>query len=821
VGARPLAGAALAFAAGLGLGAWLPQRPAVALAAAASVVAAWVVLLGAGRETAGTLAGVAAMAAAGAAWSQADLRSVYRAGAVPEGDAVLVGRLVEPARPRGDATVLRLGAARLRTGGRTFAAELPVEVFVRGRLAGIRIGELLRVRGRAAEVRADRNLGWFPRPARAVGDRVGLRVFCAGPAWARREGREGGRGPDAAVLRWREAASRFWAGAPPPASAILDALTTGERAAIPEATREAFLRSGLTHILAISGMNVAFLAALVYLGLRRLLACVEPLALRRPVQPLAAVATLPFLWFFCRFSGSQIPVGRAALTAAAAMVAVVLWRRVDPLDGCAVAGCAILATDPRALYSASFQLSFAAVAALALAAPRLAPAATGQEATGPVARLRRGARAILLASAAAGGATAPLVAFHFQQVNLVGPVANLVAVPLSGMLVLPAAWLALAAEAAWPALGELLRAVAVRLADVLVAVAGFFAAPSWASVGTPRPPPLLVLALLALVAALLLPRAGPARRRARLGAAAAVLAAAIAWRAGAAAAGLRAVFLDVGQGLAAAVLPPGGGVLLVDAGPRWGDDDAGRRIVAPALRRLGVARLDALALTHTHPDHAGGVASVLRELKVERVWVPAVTGEVGDAVLRDALARHRRGGGQLEALGRGAVRPVGEGATARVLWPPAAGGERRVRAGGENARSLVLLVAWDAGAVLVTGDAGPREADALRVTAAVWGPRVPLVLQAPHHGGSAEACAAFADAWRPRLSVVPVGRNSYGHPRPDALAALEAAGEVARTDRDGAVLVVETLRGLRARTWRGLAQGRSWPERLRWAAVGW
>ena len=218
-------------------------------------------------------------------------------------------------------------------------------------------------------------------------------------------------------------------------------------------------------------------------------------------------------------------------------------------------------------------------------------------------------------SLAASAVTAPLVAFHFQQVSLVGPLANLVAVPFTGFVVLPAGWLALAAAALWAPAGQCVAAAAIwsaerargnrrvvcaarvgdsqhrasaAAADVLPGGSGLCAAaPSDAFVcGVVRRP--------GCVAAIAGGGWAVATHRREL---------------------LVAV-LDVGQGLACAVMLPGGGSLLYDAGPRWRDYDAGERIVVPALRRLGVTRLETLAISHPHPDHDGGVGGGAPEMRV-------------------------------------------------------------------------------------------------------------------------------------------------------------------------------------------------------------
>jgi competence protein ComEC len=121
--------------------------------------------------------------------------------------------------------------------------------------------------------------------------------------------------------------------------------------------------------------------------------------------------------------------------------------------------------------------------------------------------------------------------------------------------------------------------------------------------------------------------------------------------------------------------------------------------------------------------------------------------------------------------------------------------------------------------IVLTGDAGPEASRAIAVAARTH-PRH-IALQAPHHGSSPEACGILAAALQPEVSVIPVGRNSYGHPKAGAVAALATGGRVLRTDRDGAVFIHSDGRGLAVRSWRDLSLGRTGPERLRWLAAGW
>jgi competence protein ComEC len=794
---RPLLAVTLAFICGVALGAWLPQEPAAWGWAAAVTLALWAAHLAAGRLAAGGRIGLAVFAIVGIFRLQSDLVPLY-AGSEPlaEGDTVARGRVARPAEVRDGETVLHLENALLRRDRATLRPGPPLQVLVPSGGAEYAVGDLLTVRGRLRLIRGDRNLGWFPGPIATRGKRCAARLVVASPAWIRHEGHDPGRGPGALVLRWRAAADAFWKVRPGAAGQVLNSLTTGERAGIPPGIQEAFVRSGLTHLLAISGMNVAFLAALVFLLLRRGLSLLEPLALRFAVQPVAAVLTLPSLWFFMLFSGSQIPVGRAVVSSAAGLAAVMLWRRVSPADAWGLAALAIVAWDPRSLFSASFQLSFAAVAALLLVAPRVvAPSWSAQPGEGRLLRLRRGVRSLFVVSLAASAVTAPLVAFHFQQVSLVGPLANLIAVPFTGFVVLPAGWLALTAAALWTPAGTHVAAAALWSAERLVEIACWFALPPWAILSTARPPPLLTLCLLAL-ACLLVP--GPTRRLQAwcVGGCAAAAIAAGGWAIATHRRELRVAVLDVGQGLAAAVLLPGGRTLLFDAGPRWRDYDAGARIVVPALRRLGVARLETLAISHPHPDHDGGVGAVRRELGVGATWRAEGT----------------------RALVRGEERALGGGVRALVINPPVAAGGT-VRDADANDRSLALLVSWRDAGVVLTGDAGPVLLAGLTAAAA----RLPahVALQVPHHGGSPEVCRMLSGALRPEASVISVGRNTYGHPRPGAVAALAVSGRVLRTDRDGAVFLRSDGRDFEVRTWHELSNGRTWPERVRWLVAGW
>jgi competence protein ComEC len=249
---------------------------------------------------------------------------------------------------------------------------------------------------------------------------------------------------------------------------------------------------------------------------------------------------------------------------------------------------------------------------------------------------------------------------------------------------------------------------------------------------------------------------------------------------------LRVTFLDVGQGDAAFVELPDGRRLLVDGGP-GGERrfDVGERVVAPFLWNRAVVSLDAVVMTHADPDHAGGLAAILRRFRVRELWENGIADplaeELGRLAARQGTVRRRLTAGDRIWLG---VVPF------TVLNPPAPPltGSPRGPASDENNNSLVLRVDWGLASFLLTGDL-EREGEAELVAR-----RRPLdhrILKVGHHGSRYSTTEEFLGAGRPALAVISAGRrNPFNHPTPEVLARLGQAGvRIYRTDRDGAVLI--------------------------------
>jgi competence protein ComEC len=585
-------------------------------------------------------------------------------------------------------------------------------------------------------------------------------------------------------------------GGTPDARAVLAALTTGDTAGLTPEVRQAFSRSGLAHLLSISGLHLGLVALGLYLALRWLLVRLPRLALRLDVRRLAAALCLPALLYYVLLTGAQAPVVRAGVMVAACLVAELLRRRADTAQTLAAAALVILGLWPQALFGASFQLSFAAAAGLVWAAPRLcarlgAPLAPTADAprAGPWARLRARLVQLCVVSLVAGLATAPLVAHHFGQVSWMGLLANLVAVPLSTWLIVP---LGLGAAVLLP-LGVTLAGpvadVGVWLCEGLVALARLLGGVPGASLELTPPGWLGVTLAYGVLVGLLIMGRGRLGR-ALVATAGALLVLGVAWSAWAPRLGgeLELVFLDVGQGDAILVRLPDGADLLVDGGPGpiGPGYDPADRVLLPALRALGVRRLEAVVATHRHPDHTGGLPAVLRALRPREVWWPPrqawAEDEAGSEAHAEVADAAREVGAVVRELGAG-DRPLERGgASVEVLWPPRQGTD----ALGENERSLVLRVAFGERRALLAAD---LEGEGERALTARGGDLRAELLKVGHHGSLGASASGFLQAVGARRAVISVGSgNPYGLPHASALARLRTAGvHWLRTDRDGAV----------------------------------
>lgn len=564
--------------------------------------------------------------------------------------------------------------------------------------------------------------------------------------------------------------------------ALLRALACGARGGLSAESRHAFAELGLAHLLSVSGLHLLLVAGFAFAGASRGLRVLAGLTpgrdLRRPALALAVAAAAAY----ALFSGFEVPVQRALCMVAAGAVALSRRRPIRGRSALLAAAALVLAAAPEALFEAGAQMSFAASAALL--GLRREPSAPPPGA-GRGARLVAHAKELLSVSAAAGAATAPLAATHLGVLSPAGLLANLLFVPVTGLVLLPAALLsalaALLAEAAdgcLAAAGAGLVALCARLADlVCVSVAAAAAwLPDARPVAAPRVSVLAASALLAVAAV-----RAPGLSRRVVACLAATLLLALAPPPSLSPGAPRAVFLDVGQG-DATLVQGRRGTLLVDAGLATPQGlDLGRSVVLPALAALGAERLDVLAVTHADADHAGGAAAILDAWPVGAVWLPA--GAEGDPGFDGVRARARAQGVALRRIS--AATPPQQVGDLRVTPLAPAPGPSRLRG---NDGSLVLQVEVAGRRILLPGDLeAAGEAQLLRGAADLASD----VLKLAHHGSRTSTTPRLLAGAAPRLAVVSAACGGrFAMPHPEIVARLEAAGVPwAWTGRDGALLV--------------------------------
>ncbi len=551
----------------------------------------------------------------------------------------------------------------------------------------------------------------------------------------------------------------------PPQAGLLRGMVLGDDATLPPGARRELRRAGLGHLVAASGANVALLAVL---------AMAAGAAVGIPLRG-RLLGMLVLIAVYVPLAGGGASIRRAGVMGAAAVAATLASRPSARWHALLLAAAVTLALDPASAADPGWQLSFAAVIAIAVLA---APVAEGLRCRGvPWAA----AEALALTVAATIG-TAPVSAARFGTVSLASLPANIVV----AAVVAPVTWLGMLAALA----AQVAPALAWPLVWLAAAPVAFITWTGHVAAGLPgaalRAPPALVLLGAGVAAASVI--WAPVRRAVRpaliTGCLAAVAAGGLRLAAGPdpgpAATGAGVAFLDVGQG-DATVLFDHGHAILIDTGPPDGP-------VVRRLRALGIHRLDALLVTHAQADHDGAGAQVVRALPVGAL----LDGRDG---VRDSAgaALDRARPGPARSLVPRAGSTIRAGAiTLQVLWP----GPGRTGAGEDpNARAVVALARVGGLRVLLTADA---ESDVL----APLDPPPVDVLKVSHHGSADAGLAPLLARLRPRLAVIEVGaRNTYGHPAPATLGALRGAGiPTLRTDRDGTVIV--SLRSGRLRVQR-------------------
>lgn len=622
----------------------------------------------------------------------------------------------------------------------------------------VRPGDIWRLQLSARRPHALRNPGGFD--AERLAHQRGITAV----AWARSGERLRSGGGSLDHFRWRVRQALLSRFPGQPAAGTVLALLTGDRLGIPSSGWDRYARTGITHLVAISGTHITMVAWLAGWMAARLWLLLPRAALWLPASRVAAVAGLACATGYGLLAGMEVPTQRTLLMLAVFLSARWLPGEWSGAQAWLLSLAVVLACDPLSVHAAGLWLSFLAVGLLMIGGM-----SSGEEG---------GWRAALRAQWLATWGLLPLSLALFARISWVALPVNVLAIPWVTFAVVPSAMLGLLLLPLSPEAGTRCWQLSVWLMTQLDTLLAWIAAWQWVASDLAVPGARLP-ALALLLVLLLMPRALPGRLLA------VIPALVLCWPQSALLPKqLRLTILDVGQGLAVHV-QTAHHELLYDTGPAMGTRaDAGSRVILPYLRWQGVQRLDRVLISHDHLDHTGGLNAVLAGISVRQLLGRQPAHAATDRVVMPCQAgQHWRW----------------DGVDFDVLWPVP-----ETTPAGENNRSCVLRIRVGGHGILLPGDLeAPGEAwltahlpaSALRADLLVLG----------HHGSRTSSTAAWLDAVRPREVVASSGhRNRYRHPSREVVERVAQREMIGwRTDRSGALRYTFTA-------------GEAFPQALRW-----
>lgn len=599
----------------------------------------------------------------------------------------------------------------------------------------------------------------------------------------------------------------IYANAPSPQREIIEAMTIGNQKAIPPDVRDNFAKTGTSHILSISGLHIGMVAAGGFLLILLLLKASEYLMLKFNIIKIATAAAFVPVIVYALVAGMGTTVLRSMLMTLAFLLALLIGKQRDLYNTLFGAALIILIAAPESLFEISFQLSFSAVFAILYIVPKFSNTTFGFLSSAPhrLQALIRWIYIFILVSTAATLGTLPIIVFYFNRVSAVTLIANLIAVPLLGMLTLALAMFFILTALFSPWLAGFLIQASSFFTGITVEIINWLAGLSWSAFNFTKPNmaeimlcyififllievitpgnknnqkgfssrhPLLIKSALLISLALILADAAYLVAKDKYST------------------DLKITAIDVGQGSATLVQLPHGTNMLIDGGGFHDSSfDMGKLVIAPFLYAQRIGKIDIVVLTHPHPDHLQGLIHIINNFNVKEVWCTGLKTDddlylLWEKTISDPKIKIKHLSSQSPPENISDV-------YLQCLWPllPPAQNNQGTSYDETNDSSLVMKITYGTRSFLVTGDIAAR-VEALLIRS---GQNLKSdLLFVPHHGSIHSSSMDFIRAVSCRYAIASAGKNNvFRHPHPAVIDRYTSAGvNIFRTDQDGAINVI-------------------------------
>jgi len=700
-----------------------------------------------------------------------------------------------PQRSRGE-TQLLIRSEKVILSDRHIPVEGHILLFLKEEGGSFHVGDRLRFLCRFYSPRGFQNPGGFSYERHLAFERIHMIGFLSVEnGWVKIG--EGFKNP---LLLWIEGLrdhirNFLQKEAVPRSSSILEALVLGEQGNISEEVKEHFIRTGIAHILAISGDHLGIVALLSCSLLIWILKRSEFLLLSISVKKWAAALTLPCILLYMFIAGGGISVIRATIMVIIFFLSILFNRDRNLLHTLALAAFLILIFSPPSLFDVSFQLSFLAVLSILYLVPCILSTLKREEI---LPSLKTSWRWVIwkyikfsfLVSAVATLGTAPFVALHFNRISPIGLVTNLFAIPWVGFLIVPLNIIASLVSFFFYPLATFLIQINSFFTLILLEVIALFASIPFASlfISTPTAFEIILFYLLLFFIAYLQKR--KAVRYLFLGICVVIVFDLAFWNLkGLFQKDLRITFIDVGHGDSILIEFPKGERMLIDGGGLHEDRfDIGKNVIAPFLWKKKIHRIDYLVLTHPDPDHLKGLNFIASHFSIGQFWDNGLRGDseyysqFNETLLRKKVERF--------SMNEKTPSQMIHGVGISFFNPP--GVERFYKPHRSssffNNSSLVMRFQFKKTSILLAGDI-EMEAE-YRILREGY-PVKADILKIPHHGSTSSSSPAFLERVKPAYAILSVGERNIGKlPHPEVLKRYqELRTQIFRTDKQGAISV--------------------------------